>query len=104
VVKPGNPSSLEPSQRRNAKYADHCYDNQRRPSIDPKGSNGSRGDVSTDSFWRGKEDFPPMNPRGVFLYVHIFADPGQSPREFFGFSDRTLRFPYSTGCIVGEGF
>lgn len=50
--------------------------------------------------------FPPMNPRGVFLYVHIFVDPvrGAIPREFFGFSDRTLRFPYSTGCIVGEGF
>ena len=30
VVKPGNPSSMEPSQRRNnGKYANHCYDNQR---------------------------------------------------------------------------
>ena len=30
VVKPGNPSSMEPSQRRNGKHAEHhCYDNQR---------------------------------------------------------------------------
>jgi hypothetical protein len=30
VVKPGNPSSMEPSQRRNDNHAEHyCYDNQR---------------------------------------------------------------------------
>ncbi|KAN0068792.1 hypothetical protein V8E54_012961 [Elaphomyces granulatus] len=29
VVKPGNLSSIEPSQRRNGKHAEHCYDNHR---------------------------------------------------------------------------
>ena len=49
--------------------------------------------------------FPPYESSGCF-FVCIFVVPvrGQPPCEFFGFSDRALRLPYSTGCELGEEF